>query len=126
MAMFDVGYALAALAGLASKSDLGLESTGVAAEFLTVNSHSAQVFFGDGRSIQLGFLAGALGFWGLATGHVARLSSAARVSPLFEDTKVALLRRLACGEESLPAYREHYYQRIVRLGMGHVGTALTL
>ena len=44
-------------------------------------------------------------------------------APFIADASVTLLRRLARGERFWQAHREHYYQRMVQLGMGHGRTA---
>ena len=79
MALFGFGgYALAALSGPVPQLDLGLASAavaGAAAGFLLFNFHPARIFLGDAGSIPLGFLAGALGYWGWLRGHVAHLVS---------------------------------------------------
>ncbi|WP_250519697.1 glycosyltransferase family 4 protein [Caballeronia sp. NCTM1] len=129
MALFGFGgYALAALAGPAPQADLGLASAaiaGAAAGFLTLNFHPARIFLGDAGSIPLGFLAGALGFWGWQRGAWPVWFPALVFSPFIADATVTLLRRLARGEKFWQAHREHYYQRMVRLGIGHARTALT-
>ena len=128
MALFGFGgYAIAALAGPASDLPLGLASAGVAgaaAGFLTLNFHPARIFLGDAGSIPLGFLAGALGYWGWQRGVWPVWFPALVFSPFIGDASVTLLRRLARGEKFWQAHREHYYQRMVRLGMGHARTAL--
>ena len=92
---------------------------GAAAGFLLFNFHPARIFLGDAGSIPLGFLAGALGYWGWREGvwpvwfpaSVSRLSSATRRS--------RSLKRLLRGEKFWQAHREHYYQRMVQSGSGH-------
>jgi UDP-N-acetylmuramyl pentapeptide phosphotransferase/UDP-N-acetylglucosamine-1-phosphate transferase len=44
--------------------------------------------------------------------------------PFVGDATVTLVRRLVRGERVWRAHREHYYQRMVRMGLGHRGTAL--
>ncbi|WP_250513758.1 glycosyltransferase family 4 protein [Caballeronia sp. INDeC2] len=128
MALFGFGgYALAALAGPAPQADLGLASVaiaGAAAGFLTLNFHPARIFLGDAGSIPLGFLAGALGYWGWQRGAWPVWFPALVFSPFIADATVTLLRRLARGEKFWQAHRQHYYQRMVRLGVGHARTAL--
>jgi UDP-N-acetylmuramyl pentapeptide phosphotransferase/UDP-N-acetylglucosamine-1-phosphate transferase len=45
-------------------------------------------------------------------------------APFIGDATLTLLRRLARGERVWQAHREHYYQRLVRMGAGHRGAAL--
>ena len=128
MALFGFGgYAIAALAGPTPASGLGLASAaiaGAAAGFLTLNFHPARIFLGDAGSIPLGFLAGALGYWGWQEGVWPVWFPALVFSPFIADASVTLLRRLARGEKFWQAHRQHYYQRMVRLGVGHARTAL--
>jgi UDP-N-acetylmuramyl pentapeptide phosphotransferase/UDP-N-acetylglucosamine-1-phosphate transferase len=128
MALFGFGgYAFAALSGPAPLIDLGIASValaGAAAGFLLFNFHPAKIFLGDAGSIPLGFLAGALGYWGWMKGAWPIWFPALVFAPFIGDASVTLLRRLARGEKFWQAHREHYYQRMVRLGVGHARTAL--
>ena len=45
-------------------------------------------------------------------------------SPFIVDATLTLAQRAARGERFWHAHREHYYQRLVRLGMGHRRTAV--
>jgi hypothetical protein len=45
-------------------------------------------------------------------------------SPFIVDASATLLRRLLAGARIWEAHRDHYYQRLVQLGLGHRGTAL--
>jgi UDP-N-acetylmuramyl pentapeptide phosphotransferase/UDP-N-acetylglucosamine-1-phosphate transferase len=128
MALFGFsGYAVSALAGPTPQLDLGVASAAVAgasAGFLLFNFHPARIFLGDSGSIPLGFLAGALGYWGWLKGAWPVWFPALVFAPFIGDASVTLLRRLARGERFWQAHREHYYQRMVRLGAGHARTAL--
>ncbi|KMZ11267.1 Undecaprenyl-phosphate N-acetylglucosaminyl 1-phosphate transferase [Candidatus Burkholderia humilis] len=128
MALFGFGgYAVAALSGPVPQIDLGIASAaivGAAAGFLLFNFHPARIFLGDSGSIPLGFLAGSLGYWGWLKGTWPVWFPALVFAPFIGDASVTLLRRLARGEKFWQAHREHYYQRMVRLGVGHVRTAL--
>ena len=128
MALFGfAGYAVAALASGHPVPQLGFASAavaGAAAGFLLFNFHPARVFLGDAGSIPLGFLAGALGYWGWREGAWPIWFPAMVFAPFIGDASVTLLRRLIRGEKFWQAHREHYYQRMVRSGMGHARTAL--
>ncbi|KMY84980.1 Undecaprenyl-phosphate N-acetylglucosaminyl 1-phosphate transferase [Candidatus Paraburkholderia calva] len=128
MALFGFGgYAIAALSGQIPQLDLGIASAalaGAAAGFLLFNFHPARIFLGDSGSIPLGFLAGALGYWGWLKGTWPIWFPALVFAPFIADASVTLLLRLARGEKFWQAHREHYYQRMVRLGVGHRRTAL--
>jgi phospho-N-acetylmuramoyl-pentapeptide-transferase len=45
-------------------------------------------------------------------------------APFIADASVTLLRRILRGEKVWQAHREHYYQRMIRSGMGHARTAV--
>jgi len=128
MALFGFGgYAVAALTGVHVSPDLvaaGAAIAGAALGFLLLNFHPARLFLGDAGSIPLGFLAGALGYWGWRTNVWPIWFPALVFSPFIADASVTLLRRLLRGEKFWQAHREHYYQRMVRSGVGHGRTAL--
>ncbi|MEX3900111.1 glycosyltransferase family 4 protein [Paraburkholderia sp. BR10954] len=128
MALFGFGgYAVAALVTGHPVPQLGFASAavaGAAAGFLLFNFHPARIFLGDAGSIPLGFLAGALGYWGWREGAWPIWFPAMVFAPFIGDASVTLMRRLGRGEKFWQAHREHYYQRMVRSGMGHARTAL--
>jgi UDP-N-acetylmuramyl pentapeptide phosphotransferase/UDP-N-acetylglucosamine-1-phosphate transferase len=127
MALFGFsGYAIAALGGPLPQHDLGYAAAVIAAAaagFLIFNFHPARIFLGDAGSIPLGFLAGALGYWGWLKGAWPVWFPAMTFAPFIADASVTLLRRLKRGEIIWQAHREHYYQRMVQLGLGHARTA---
>lgn len=96
---------------------------GAAAGFLIFNFDPAKLFLGDAGSIPLGFLAGALGYWGILKEIWPLWFAPLVFSPFIFDASVTLLRRLLGGEKFWQAHREHYYQRMVRSGMSHRRTA---
>ncbi|WP_175729965.1 MraY family glycosyltransferase [Burkholderia ambifaria] len=128
MALFGfVAYAVAAMMGANPLPDLavaGAAVAGAALGFLLLNFHPARLFLGDAGSIPLGFLAGALGYWGWRTGVWPIWFPALVFAPFIADASVTLLRRLLRGEKFWHAHREHYYQRMVRAGVGHRRTAV--
>ena len=93
------------------------------AAFLVHNFHPARIFLGDVGAIPLGFLAGALGVVGWRDDHWPLWFPLLVFAPFIGDATVTLARRLARGERVWRAHREHYYQRLVRMGFGHRGTA---
>lgn len=129
MALFGFGaYAIAALLGPAPMRELSWSCAavaGAAGGFLFFNFHPAKIFLGDAGSIPAGFLAGALGYWGWRSGAWPIWFPALVFSPFIGDASITLIRRLLRGEKFWQAHREHYYQRMVRLGTGHATTALT-
>ncbi|MCA8101652.1 MraY family glycosyltransferase [Burkholderia contaminans] len=128
MALFGFGgYAVAALGGAQVSPDLvvsGAAIAGAALGFLLLNFHPARLFLGDAGSIPLGFLAGALGYWGWRTGVWPIWFPAMVFAPFIADASVTLLRRLLRREKFWQAHREHYYQRMVRSGVSHGRTAI--
>jgi hypothetical protein len=72
----------------------------------------------------LGFLAGAFGYWGWRGGVWPIWFPAMVFGPFIADASVTLARRLLRGERFWQPHREHYYQRMVRSGVGHARTAL--
>jgi UDP-N-acetylmuramyl pentapeptide phosphotransferase/UDP-N-acetylglucosamine-1-phosphate transferase len=127
MALFGFGgYALAALLSQHADPMLALAAAavaGAAAGFLIFNFYPARIFLGDVGSIPLGFLAGALGYWGWRNAVWPAWLPAMVFAPFICDASVTLLKRLSRGEKFWQAHREHYYQRMVQSGMGHALTA---
>lgn len=126
--MAVIGFsAYAAAAWIAGDTSLLLPALCVAAAaagFLAFNFHPARLFMGDAGSIPLGFLAGAMGFAGWSGGTWPAWFPLVVFSPFVVDASVTLARRLLRGERIWQAHREHYYQRLVRGGLGHRATAL--
>ena len=118
-------YAIAAwLAGEAALATLCAALAAAALGFLTHNFHPARIFLGDVGSIPLGFLAAALGIVGWRHDAWPLWFPLLVFGPFNADATVTFLRRLARREKVWEAHREHYYQRIVRLGLGHRSAAL--
>lgn len=118
-----LAYALAALPADRQLGYAALLVSGAAAGFLLFNFHPARIFLGDAGSIPLGFLAGGMGYWGWREGVWACWFPFLVFSPFIADASVTLWRRLLRGEKVWQAHREHYYQRMVRMGVGHARTA---
>ncbi len=129
MALFGfAGYAAGALLSDHPSPELAWSATavsGAALGFLLFNFHPARIFLGDAGSISLGFLAGALGYWGWRGGVWPIWFPMVVFAPFIADASITLARRLLRGEKFWQAHREHYYQRMVRSGIGHGRTALT-
>lgn len=126
MALFGFGsYALLAWeASDGGITALALAASGAALGFLCFNFHPARVFMGDAGSIPFGFLSGALGWLGVVKAIWPWWLPFLVFSPFVLDASVTLLRRTLRGEKVWQAHREHYYQRLVRMGFGHRNTAL--
>lgn len=125
MALFGFGaYALAAqLSGHAALAVLASSIAAASAAFLLVNFPPARIFMGDVGSVPLGFLAAALGIAGWREGAWPLWFPMLVFAPFACDATLTLLKRLLRRERVWQAHREHYYQRLVRMGFGHRGTA---
>jgi len=118
-------YALAAwLAGDAPTAVLCAALAAAAAAFLAHNFHPARIFLGDVGSIPLGFLAGALGLAGWRNDAWPLWFPLLVFAPFIGDASLTLLRRALQRERVWRAHHDHYYQRMVRMGLGHRATAL--
>jgi len=95
-----------------------------AAAFLVFNFPPARIFLGDVGSIPIGFLAGALGVVGWNDEAWPLWFPLVVFAPFVADATTTLARRLVRRERVWQAHRDHYYQRMVRSGLGHRGTAL--
>ena len=125
MAVFGFGaYALAAyLFGALTLAALCASLAAASAAFLVFNWHPARLFMGDVGSVPIGFLAGALGLQGWAIGAWPLWFPLLVFAPFMCDATLTLLQRLLRREPLWQAHREHYYQRLVRMGFGHRGAA---
>lgn len=92
--------------------------------FLVFNFSPASIFLGDTGSIPLGFLAGALGLLGALREIWPWWFPAVVFAPFIVDATLTLLRRMLRREKVWQAHRDHYYQRLVRMGWSHRATAL--
>jgi len=93
--------------------------------FLLHNHHPARIFLGDVGSIPLGFLAAALGVFGWREDLWPLWFPLLVFGPFIGDATLTLVRRLLRRERVWQAHRDHYYQRMVRMGFGHRATAWT-
>ncbi|MDH2915331.1 MAG: glycosyl transferase family 4, partial [Gallionella sp.] len=82
------------------------------------------IFMGDAGSISLGFLAVAMGVWGVQKGNWTVWFPLLVFSPFIVDATVTLVKRSLRGAKITEAHREHYYQRAIQLGVGHRNVAL--
>lgn len=94
-----------------------------AAAFLVFNFHPARIFMGDTGPVPLGFLAATLGTAGWLQGDWAWWFPALVFSPFIVDASVTLAKRALRLERVWEAHRNHYYQWLVRIGLGHRKTA---
>ena len=124
MAVIGFGaYGLAAhQSGHAALAGVSAVIAFASAAFLLVNFPPALIFMGDAGSVPLGFLAGALGVLGWHTGSWPLWFPMLVFAPFACDATLTLLKRLLRRELLWHAHRDHYYQRLVRMGFGHRGT----
>ncbi|WP_320535203.1 MraY family glycosyltransferase [Robbsia andropogonis] len=104
---------------LSAVRDVAIASSavaGAAVGFMFWNAPPAKLFLGDAGSVPLGFLAASLGWLGWSYGAWPAAFPFIVFAPFACDTTVTLLRRLARGERFWEAHREHYYQRMARMG----------
>ena len=105
---------------------LAMASSGIAVAalpFLLANFHPARLFMGDAGSVPLGFLAGVLGVLGWHDGLWPLWFPVLVFAPFVCDATLTLVKRLARRERLWEAHKDHYYQRLVRMGFGHRATA---
>lgn len=111
------------LSGDVEFSILNFSIAATAAAFLMFNFHPARVFLGDAGSVPIGFLSAAAGAWGWYKGYWFASFPLLVFSAFVGDATVTLVRRVLRGEKFWQAHRDHYYQKLVRLGWGHRTTA---
>jgi UDP-N-acetylmuramyl pentapeptide phosphotransferase/UDP-N-acetylglucosamine-1-phosphate transferase len=84
--------------------------------FLCFNFPPARAFMGDAGSIPLGFLAGALGGYGMLSGAWPAWFPLLVFSPFVVDASLTIARRILRRERFWMAHRSHAYQRLVLSG----------
>jgi len=121
--MTVIGFVALSVAAWASgANDVAMFCAAIAAAalaFLRFNFPPAKIFMGDTGSIPLGFLAAAIGTYGVPQNYWPPLFPVMIFSPFILDASVTLLKRSLRGEKIWHAHREHYYQRLVRMGWSH-------
>lgn len=126
--MTIIGFSTLGIASLWVQSPtlvvLNFSVAGAAAGFLWFNFSPARIFMGDAASIPLGFLVTAMGVWGWQRLLWPYWFPMLAFAPFIVDATVTLIKRSLRGKKITEAHRDHYYQRLVRLGVGHRTTAL--
>ena len=126
MSLFGFG-SYAAAAYLAGNQQLAFIAGGIASAnlaFLLFNFNPAKIFLGDGGSIPLGFLAITIGLYGWGHNVWPIWFPIVIFSPFIIDATVTLVVRASSEHSIFHAHRNHYYQRLIRMGLGHKYTAL--
>lgn len=117
-------YAAAAwAAGQPALASLSAALSAASIAFVLHNFHPARLFLGDVGAIPLGFLAGGLGLQGWRDDAWPLWFPVLVFGPFIADATITLLKRAVRGETVWRAHRDHYYQRMVRMGLGHRRTA---
>jgi len=118
--MAVIGFGTFAIAAAqAGSAPLALACASLASAalgFLAFNFPPARAFMGDAGSIPLGFLAGALGGYGIVAGAWPAWFPFLVFSPFVVDASATITRRVLRGERFWIAHRSHYYQRLVLSG----------
>ena len=126
--MTAIGFAtLAALCAGQGATGLAAAVLVVAAAalgFLPFNFPPAKMFMGDLGSTLLGYLCAVAMLWAERSASVPLWVSVLVFSPFIVDATVTLARRTVAGERPWRAHRDHFYQRLVRLGWGHRKTVV--
>jgi UDP-GlcNAc:undecaprenyl-phosphate/decaprenyl-phosphate GlcNAc-1-phosphate transferase len=123
--MTVIGFgAFAVAAGVAGQPVALIITTVVAATipFLVLNFPPARIMLGDVGAVPLGFLAAAFGMGGWRAGYWPAWFPVLVFLPFIGDATLTLARRILSGARVWQAHRDHYYQRLVRMGLGHGGT----
>ncbi len=99
-----------------------LAIAGCAFGFLLHNLPPARIFMGDGGSNFLGYLLAALGVIGAEHGTppIPFLVMMLLLGMFLFDATLVLLKHLPRGRNWLEPHRDHYYQRLIRLGYAHL------
>lgn len=122
------GFATLALLGFLAGSPVyasaALLVCVAAAGFLPFNFPPAKLFMGDLGSGSLGLLVAVFLLWADRAGLFRLWLGCVVFSPFILDATWTLLRRTLKGRRPWQAHREHFYQRLVRLGWGHRRTVL--
>jgi UDP-N-acetylmuramyl pentapeptide phosphotransferase/UDP-N-acetylglucosamine-1-phosphate transferase len=124
-AMAVVGFGAYGAAAFWAGSDRAatlLALAAAVAPFLLANWPPARIFLGDVGSVPLGFLAAIFSIQGVREGWWPAWFPLLVFLPFIADASSTLVRRLIGGERVWQAHRDHYYQRLVQLGLGHRGT----
>jgi UDP-N-acetylmuramyl pentapeptide phosphotransferase/UDP-N-acetylglucosamine-1-phosphate transferase len=95
-----------------------------AAGFLPFNFPPARLFMGDVGSGSLGLLVGLFLLWAERAGLFPLWLGFMVFSPFLVDATWTVIRRALQGKKPWQAHREHFYQRLVRLGWSHRRTTL--
>lgn len=114
-------YAIAASRAGAAETPVMLAVVAATVPFLLLNWPPARMFLGDVGAVPLGFLAAILGISGWQARWWPAWFPVLVFLPFIADATATLFRRLLAGDRFWEAHRDHHYQRLVRMGLGHAG-----
>lgn len=125
MAMIGFGaYAVAASIGGAGDAVFLWALAAAVGPCLVLNFPPARVFIGDVGAVPLGFVAATFGITGWYEGTWPGWFPLLVFLPFVADASMTLLSRALRGARIWKAHREHFYQKLVLLGWGHLGTLM--
>jgi UDP-GlcNAc:undecaprenyl-phosphate/decaprenyl-phosphate GlcNAc-1-phosphate transferase len=114
-------YAVAsALAQDHALSFLCLSIVGASLGFLCFNWPKATIFLGDSGSIPLGFLAAAIGIYGVLRNYWSIEFPMIVFAMFWVDATYTLLNRTRKGEKIWLSHRQHWYQKAILSGNSHL------
>ena len=118
------GLGVAGVAWDPAAAVIGAAVAGAGAAFLLFNWAPARIFMGDSGSLALGYTFASLPLLATLEDRPAAVSWMLMSLWLFlADATRTLAARAARGERWHAPHREHYYQRLVRSGVGHAPVA---
>lgn len=121
-----VGAALAAGADRVQADDVqiaGLALAGASLGFLPFNAVAARCFLGDVGSYFIGAWVAITMVLAYDRG-IGAVALASFVAVYAADTAFTLVRRVRSGQRWWTPHREHVYQRLTDLGLGHLGVGV--
>ena len=94
--------------------------------FLPHNFPTAKIFLGDGGSNFLGYIFAALAIIGSQEdqSQIPFIIPVILLSMFLLDGGTTLIKRLPKGKDWLEPHRDHYYQRLIKLGCTHMQVTL--
>lgn len=115
---------LGVLAGAPAFAQLAFGVAAACVGLLLVNFPPARLFMGDTGAASLGLLAAVFMLWAERRGVLPLWAGVVVFSPFIVDASWTLSSRIVSGHQPWRAHREHFYQRLVRLGWSHRRTVL--
>ncbi len=126
MALIGFGYygLCATLVGNHEFAIINFSIAAAALAFLFYNFSPASIFMGDVGAIPLGFMAAALAILGWANDLWSIWLPLLTFSPFIIDATLTIAKRGYRGKNIWQPHCQHYYQQLIKSGLGHRNTAL--